>query len=173
MSNTPQNTLQSDLQPIPARKPRKSIKPTSVQAAILARSAMGETKTQIANDLGISRTTVHTILSSSEIEREVILGRSRVVQLIPNSIDVIEKKIEKGSETAALAILRGTQVLNNQPATVNQTNVQANTWIQMLTAKRTEEQVLDGNGQLHQDRADASTNSIAQIADIVDSKQDK
>jgi hypothetical protein len=126
-----QNAIPEQLEPRRATIKHKSIKPPSVQAAIIAKHAMGETKTQIAKDLDISRSTVHTILSSSDIEQQVLLGRSRAVSLIPKSLDVAEYRLSKNDGSMALGLLRGTQVLVNQPITANQTNIQANTWIQM------------------------------------------
>lgn len=88
--------------------------------------------------------------------------------MIPTSVRVIERKLEKNSETAALAILRGTQVLTNQPSTVNQMNIQANTWIQMRQQRDAE--VPGSNGHLHNNAAEASTNNRQQITDVVESK---
>lgn len=141
MGNTPTNALPSDSQPVPATKRRKSMKPAVVQAAIIARSAIGDSKSQIAKDLNVSRGTVYSVLSGNEIEQEQLIGRSRCVRLIPTSVDVIEKRLEKGSETAALAILRGTNVLMNQPIAATTNNYQANTWITMQAQKAAERNI--------------------------------
>jgi hypothetical protein len=129
--STAANTLPSDSQPVPAKKRRKSIKPPNVQAAILAKYSMGESKTKIAKDLQISRTTVWELLKADETERIVLEGRSRAIGYIHKSLDVIENRLNKNDGSVAISLLRGTQVLNNQPVTVNQNNYQANTWITM------------------------------------------
>src|SRR5271166_1358867 len=83
ISNPQQNTPTEQLQAPTAIKQRRSTKPPVVQAAIIARNALGDSKTDIARDLGISRQTVHSILNSSELEQTITAGRSRAVSLIP------------------------------------------------------------------------------------------
>lgn len=116
-------------QRLKARVQRKSSKPMSVQAAIIAKSMNGDSKTQIANDLDISRSTVYSVLGAHEIEQLVLEGRSKCIKMIPRSVRVIGDRLAKGSETAALAILRGTQVLQNQAVQVNVQNNGAMAWM--------------------------------------------
>lgn len=109
-----------------------------LQAAVLSKYTAGESKVQIAQDLGMHRNTVASILADSEIQQIVMEGRSACVQRIPKSIKVIDQRLRKGSETAALAILRGTNVLMNQQVTANQTNIVANTWVMMREQRKAE-----------------------------------
>jgi hypothetical protein len=124
----------------PKYKPRRSIKPIAVQTAVIAKYSAGENKTNISKDLDITRGTVNSILSSHDIEQYLLEGRSDCVRMIPRSIRVIDQRLEKGSETAALAILRGTQVLVNAPLAANQTNIQANVWLQLQQSRESEQQ---------------------------------
>jgi DNA-binding IclR family transcriptional regulator len=115
-----------------------------VQQAVLANALIGASNSQIAKDLNIDRATVKRILSASDMQHHIEIGRSDCVRMIPKSVRVIRQRLEKGSETAALSILRGTQVLINQPLTVNQSNIVANTWITMRAQKAAEaQQTLD------------------------------
>ena len=138
MSTSP-NAPQSQLEPIPAtfqpKKQRKSTKPAAIKTAVTAKYLIGETKTQIAKDLGIAHNTVNSILNAQEINELVLEGRSKCVQMIPRSVRVMSDRLAKGSETAALAILRGTQVLQNQAVQVNVQNNGAMTWLQVNQAK--------------------------------------
>jgi hypothetical protein len=146
--NKRQNAIPSDSQPTTAThissshpKPtRKSYKPGLVKAAVIAKALIGEHNSKIARDLNIDRSTVRTILDSSTIRQQIEEGRSDCVRMIPRSIRVIDQRLEKGSETAALAILRGTQVLVNAPLAANQTNIQANVWLQLQQSRESEQQ---------------------------------
>jgi hypothetical protein len=121
-----QNATTELLEPVLAAQvnPRlgKSIKPPMVQAAVIAKYSNGESKTQIANDLGMGRNTVTAILSQSEIEQYVLEGRSKVVSLIPKAIRAVENRLDKNDGSVAIGVLRGTQVLVNQQNTTNVTN---------------------------------------------------
>jgi hypothetical protein len=139
MSEPSQNSAAEQLEPIPAIKTRKSRKAPIVQQAVIAKSLIGTTKSQIARDLNISRGTVDGILSNAEIEQHVLNGRSDCVRMIPRSVRVIDQRLQKGSETAALAILRGTQVLTNQQPAAITNNIQANTWITMRQQRDAED----------------------------------
>jgi hypothetical protein len=88
----------------------------------MAKYSQGDNKSQIASDLNISRGTVYAILSQSDIEQQVLEGRSRVVQLIPKAIAAVENRLAKNDGSVAIGVLRGTQVLVNQQATTNVTN---------------------------------------------------
>ena len=110
-----------------------------VKTAVIAKYSSGESKAQIAKDLSIAPHTVRTILNDSELTSMIQMGRSDCVQMIPRSVRVIGARLAKGSETAALAILRGTQVLQNQPVATTTNNIQANTWITMRSQRQAEE----------------------------------
>jgi hypothetical protein len=121
-----------------AKPKRKSTKPPVVQQAVIAKALIGATNSQIANDLDLDRGTVRAILSAAEIQQSIEIGRSDCIRMIPRSIKVIDQRLAKGSETAALAILRGTNVLQNQQLVGNQTNIVANTWVMMRQQKQAE-----------------------------------
>lgn len=121
--------LPSDLQPVTAPKPRRSTKSSTVKNAVLAKYVAGEPKAKIARDLEMAPGTVTSILSLAEIDAHVLEGRSDCIRMIPRSVRVIGDRLAKGSETAALAILRGTQVLQNQAVQVNVQNNGAMAWM--------------------------------------------
>ena len=91
----------------------KCVKPALREAA-LVRYLSGETKSAIARALGIDRKTVYTWIDQSQIPQHIEHGRARVAQMIPRSCEVLHTRLGKGSETAALAVLRGTGVLRNE-----------------------------------------------------------
>jgi predicted transcriptional regulator len=98
-------------------------KSPAVQAAVIAKHMIGESKSQIAEDLGMSRVTVNHILSDSEIANMIAEGKSSIVRLIPKSIKAFERAIDKGKTPEAETILRSTGVFApeqpNVSATVN------------------------------------------------------
>lgn len=116
--NSPPNAAQ----PHRAIKARKSNKAPLLQTAVIAKYSSGESKSSIANDLGMHRNTVASILADSEIQQIVLQGRSRAISLIPRSLDVCEYRLNKNDGNVALSILRGTQVLVNQQLAGNTTN---------------------------------------------------
>jgi hypothetical protein len=73
-------------------------KSAPVQQAVIAKRLQGESKRQIARDLGMGRNTVDRILSESQIEAAVAQGRSRLVELVPKAIQLIGLAIEQGLE---------------------------------------------------------------------------
>jgi hypothetical protein len=132
------DTPAEQLQPIAAPRKRKSIKSPVVKQAVIAHALLGATNLQIAKDLQIDRATVRNILSSTEINHHIEVGRSRAVSLIPRSLDVAEYRLSKNDGSMALGILRGCNVLQNQVLTANQTNIVANTWVMMRQQKQAE-----------------------------------
>jgi hypothetical protein len=138
MSEPATNSRPSDSQPFTAPRKRKSRQDSVTQTAVTAKYLIGESKSKIAEDLGLARGTVAAILSAPEMEQTVISGRSRAVSLIPRSLDVAEYRLSKNDGSMALGILRGTQVLQNQPVIANQTNINAMSWVQIVEAKRAE-----------------------------------
>jgi transposase len=104
-----------------------SNKPPVVQAAVIAKSMNGDSKRQIAEDLGLGRNTVTAILEDAERNQLVLQGRDGIYQLIGKSVQALERAIDKGKTTEeAQLILRATGVLpqeqsenNNFSATVN------------------------------------------------------
>jgi len=96
----------SDSQAIPAYKPRKSVKAPAVKTAVLIRRASGISKSQIARDLGITRPTVNRIIEESDLDRQIEAGRQQSATLIPKALRVADMRLEKGSETMAIEVLR-------------------------------------------------------------------
>jgi predicted transcriptional regulator len=103
-----------------------SIKPPAVKAAVIAKSIAGESKTQIAEDLGITRNTVYSILDEAQLNELVLQGKSGLYSLIPKSVRALELALDKGDTTEAKIILRSVNVLpqenadnHNFSATVN------------------------------------------------------
>lgn len=88
-----------------------SIKPPSVQAAVVAKSLAGESKSQIAEDLGIARNTVYKILSDAQLSDLVLEGKSGVYGLIPKAVKAFEHALDKHKTPEATLILRATGVL--------------------------------------------------------------
>ena len=120
--DAPQNSPAKQLQPITGKAKRTSTQTIPVQAAAIAKFSMNESKTQIAKDLGIARGTLDVILDSAEIEQTVLYGRSRAVSLIPKSLDVAEYRLSKNDGSMAIALLRGTKVLQNEQVVNNTQN---------------------------------------------------
>lgn len=77
---------------MPTRKAPK------VQQEVIAKRLQGESKRKIARDLQMGRDTVDRILSESQIEEAVAQGRSRLVELVPKAVQLIEAAIEQGLE---------------------------------------------------------------------------
>lgn len=92
---------------------RRSNKPQAVKDAVLVKAGMGMTKTQIAKDLGITRPTVNVILSQSEVTQHINEIRSDFVLGgdLWKARRVMRTRLNKGSESAAVAMLRGFNVL--------------------------------------------------------------
>lgn len=91
-----------------------SIKPPAVKAAVVAKSMAGESKTQIAEDLGITRNTVYSILNEAQLNDLVLQGKSGLYSLIPKSIRALEKALDRGDTAEAKVILRSVNILPNE-----------------------------------------------------------
>jgi len=92
---------------------RQSIKPATVKQAVLAKAMLGDSNTQIAKDLEIDRSTVRTILSQADFQRHASEVRSDIVLSgdLWRARRVMRTRLNKGSESAAVAMLRGFNVL--------------------------------------------------------------
>lgn len=91
-----------------------SNKPPAVQAAVVAKSIAGESKSQIAEDLGIARNTVTQILSDAELNDLVLQGKTGIYRLIPKSVRALEMALDKGDTGEAKIILRSVKILQNE-----------------------------------------------------------
>jgi hypothetical protein len=66
------------------------------QQAVIAKRLRGDSKRQIARDLGMGRNTVDGILSESQVEAAVAQGRTQLVELVPKAIELIHRAIDQG-----------------------------------------------------------------------------
>jgi hypothetical protein len=89
-----------------------TIKPPAVQALVISKAMNGDSKRQIAEDLGIGRNTVTKILCEAEINRFVNEGKSDLIRMIPEAVAGIRKAIKAGKTTEeAQLVLRSTGVI--------------------------------------------------------------
>ena len=107
-----------------ARKPR-STKPAVIKAAVLVRRVSGQSKSQIAKDLDITRNCVKSIIEEGDIDQLVERGVISCKQLIAKAVDVIDYRLDKKSETAAFGILNPL-VLHPADKQGNTTNITYN-----------------------------------------------
>jgi hypothetical protein len=103
-----QNSLVQQLEPARAKKPRKSTKAPGIKAAVITSRVQGKSKRSISMDLGITRNTVDTILEESNIEQHLISGETTAFGLMHKSLDVLDQRLSKGSESAATYLLSNT-----------------------------------------------------------------
>ena len=90
------------------RPPRRSNKPPAIKSSVIIQRAQGKAKSHIARDLGITHNTVNAILEESDIERQLTCGVQLTAGLIPQAIGVIKKRLDLGSENAAIKVLEAT-----------------------------------------------------------------
>jgi predicted transcriptional regulator len=84
------------------------------KTAVLAKTMAGESKSQIAEDLGITRDTVRRILNESELANLVLEGKTGVYMLIPKAVKALEKALDKGDTGEAKIILRSVNILPSE-----------------------------------------------------------
>jgi hypothetical protein len=77
-----------------------SNKPQAIKTAVVAKTLAGESKTQIANDLDITRNTVNRILEESELNDYVLRGKSRIHEMIPKSILAVDNALSGANPNA-------------------------------------------------------------------------
>lgn len=107
----------------------KSTKPEPVKAAVIARTVQGDSKTQIAKDLGIDRATVRRIIDTSEISKIVEQGKSDCYAMVPRSTLNVGNAVNRGNLKASFGVLRGTGVLKNGNGNGNHLHVGGATFI--------------------------------------------
>jgi hypothetical protein len=90
--------------------------PAPVRKRVLARHISGESNLCIAIKERIDRGTVGRILSQKEVVRKIARYQSRVLEIVPEAIRVIEAALSSRDERirvqAAIKVLEGTSVLN-------------------------------------------------------------
>jgi hypothetical protein len=83
---------------------------------VLARHISGESNRRIATTEGIDRGTVSRILSQREVVEKIARYQSRVFDIVPEAIRVVEAALSSPDERirtqAAIKVLEGTGVLN-------------------------------------------------------------
>ena len=95
-----------------------------VQAAVLAKAMVGESKRQIAEDLGLGRNTVTGILGDTELNQLVLSGKTSIYRMIPEAVEGIRKAIKRGKTTEeAQLVLRSTGVLEPEQTGAPSVNV--------------------------------------------------
>lgn len=113
--------------------------PQVVKTKVLAAHLNGESNSQIARDLDLSRPTVRKIIDQSEVASVVKEYQDRVVtELVPKAFTAVESDLDKKNGRIGLGVLNGTKVLNPGPAVGTQVNVFANSWIAMRQAREQE-----------------------------------
>jgi hypothetical protein len=95
-----------------------------IQAKIIAQSIQGKRHVDIAREFGVHRNTVRNILCASGYTKIVEDGKTRALSMIPKSLDVMEKSLDKNNWKAADSILHGTGVLSTKDTTSVQLPVQ-------------------------------------------------
>lgn len=111
-TDTLRNGQSAQLQPIsvtiPPLKQRKSRKAPAIKTSVIVQRAQGKAKSHIARDLGITHNTVNRILEESDIERQLSSGELAAFQLMHKSLNVLDKRLDKESESAATYLLSNT-----------------------------------------------------------------
>ena len=124
----PSSELQSVRTTRKGYKPLRSRKAPAIQAAILAKRAIGTSKRQIAKEMRISPNTVSSVIELSDFDSQLTSGRTLCAELIPSSVKVVKHRLAQNSETAAFRLLEGIGVLGKDakptapPATIELTN---------------------------------------------------
>jgi len=78
----------------------RSRKPQVVKTAVIAKSALGVSKAQIARELEISRNTVKRILNEAELSSLVDQGKSSLYECIPKAAELYGSKVKSDPEEA-------------------------------------------------------------------------
>jgi hypothetical protein len=71
-------------------------KSPQVQQVVIAKRLQGESKRKIARDLQMGRDTVDRILSESQVEAAVAQGRSRLIEMVPKALQLIQRALDQG-----------------------------------------------------------------------------
>ena len=148
-----QGASPSDLQPRRAYKPAKSRKAPAIQAAILAKRAIGTSKRQIAKEMQVSPNTVTSIIELSDFDAKLTDGRTLCAELIPASVRVVKHRLAQNSENAAFKLLEGIGVLGKdaKPVRAPDTSLMVN--IQQLM----------GNVQVNAQPATPNTSIVKEL----------
>lgn len=88
--------------------------PAPVKAAVLARYLAGDSNSQIARDLLVSRPTIAVILAESEIGEYVADGRRNLMNAIPRAVDNLIGAVMEGNVMASITLLKGIGMLTEK-----------------------------------------------------------
>ena len=99
------------------RKPGKSLERRSLEARVAQRTMLGESEREAAKNEGISKSSVHRILSREEFRSMQAEGRSDVVRLVHKAAKVVDHHLDLQDLTAATETLKGTQVFVHRSQT--------------------------------------------------------
>jgi hypothetical protein len=107
-----QNSPTSALEPIPATKkpykPRKTLKPPALQAKVLTKRHMGDSKRQIAKDLGIAFNTVTSIVELNNFDSTLQSEQAESLNLIPLARNAVLERLKKNDGNIGLRVLENT-----------------------------------------------------------------
>ena len=84
---------------------------------VIKRRIRGDSKTEIAKALGISRTTVHAILDKAQTEEAIVAARGQLLGMADIAIKRVEQSIKSSKREgldASLAVLKGLGVLEER-----------------------------------------------------------
>jgi len=93
-------------------KTKRSIKPEVTKAAVITRAVLGQTKTQIANDLKMSRDTVRAILSEADFSQILADTKADTYELLPEGVKHIKHELVTRKPGAGFRLLEGVGILN-------------------------------------------------------------
>lgn len=105
--------------------------PPSVKTEIVARRVQKQQITTIAREMQISRPTVYKVLDETNIDAMLESGRLGIAKLIPKAIDVVDKRLDKGSESAAFGVLNGIGVIGKDAVQGKSAHLQADVHLQV------------------------------------------
>lgn len=95
-------------------RPGYSKKPPIIKTEVIARRAMGQSKSQIARETEIAYNTVNCIIEESKVDELIEGGRLGCAKLIPKAVGVVDQRLDQGSESAAFGILNPLVLRGNQ-----------------------------------------------------------
>ena len=108
-ASAPHSSVSAPL-PRPRRKPGQRIT-LKEEVEIAARIGADMPKTHIAREMGCSIDTVTKVLNSEQLSSLREYGRSKIGEMIPKAVKVIDYRLNRNSETAAALVLKGAGVL--------------------------------------------------------------
>jgi len=112
---------------------KKSMKAPAVQTAVVTRRALGQSKAQISQEVGIAKNTVSSIIEQSEIDRILEDQTLSCAKLLPKCVREVDYHLDRHSLTAALSLL--TPMVLNRDTAINASqvgNMHISQTIQML-----------------------------------------